>query len=85
MAQFDISITSHCNAACPSCKRYPDYGSYIVSPDQKLHHNLNQTHMDFDVFKNVIEKNINNFKRKRVSYEGELGDPLTHPLSLIHI
>lgn len=79
MAQFDISITSHCNAACPSCKRYPDYGSYIVSPDQKLHHNLNQTHMDFDVFKNVIEKNINNFKRKRVSYEGELGDPLTHP------
>ena len=42
MADFDISITSYCNAACPSCKRYPDFGDPYIDPNQKLHQNLNQ-------------------------------------------
>ena len=56
MTDFDISITSYCNAACPSCKRYPDFGDPYIDPNQKLHQNLNQVHMDFDMFKKVIEK-----------------------------
>lgn len=79
MADFDISITSYCNAACPSCKRYPDFGDPFIDPNQKLHQNLNQTHMNFDTFKRVIENNLKNFYNKTVSYEGELGDPLVHP------
>ena len=79
MTDFDISITSYCNAACPSCKRYPDFGDPYIDPNQKLHQNLNQVHMDFDMFKKVIENNLKNFYDKNVSYEGELGDPLVHP------
>lgn len=76
---FDFSITSYCNAACPSCKRYSDYGHSFVDPNQKLHENLNQTHMNFSEFKKIINANINDFKDKNVTYEGELGDPLVHP------
>jgi len=76
---FDFSITSYCNAACPSCKRYPDYGHSFVDPNQKLHENLNQTHMNFSEFKKIINANIKDFKNKNVTYEGELGDPLVHP------
>ena len=79
MLDFDISITSYCNAACPSCKSYPDFGNPYVDPNQKLHENLNQTHMNFDVFKKIIEENLKDFKDKNVSYEGELGDPMVHP------
>ena len=79
MIDFDISITSYCNAACPSCKRYPDFGNPYVDPNQKLHENLNQTHMDFDEFKKIINLNINHFENKHVIYEGELGDAFVHP------
>lgn len=79
MTDFDISITSHCNAACPSCKRYPDYGHSHFNPQVKVHHNLNQIHMNFDMFKKVIENNYDDFFNKVVTYEGELGDPMTHP------
>ena len=76
---FDFSITSYCNAACPSCKRYPDYGHPYVDPNQKLHKNLNQTHMNFDLFEKIINVNIKDFENKNATYEGELGDPLVHP------
>ena len=79
MRHFDFSITNMCNAACPSCKRYPDFGSHIVDPNQQLHPNLNQIHMDFNDFKNIVEENLHNFKGKNVTYEGELGDPMVHP------
>jgi MoaA/NifB/PqqE/SkfB family radical SAM enzyme len=35
--------------------------------------------MDFNDFKNIVEKNLHNFKGKNVTYEGELGDPMVHP------
>lgn len=85
MRHFDFSITSYCNAACPSCKRYPDHGSAYVDPNQKLHPNLKQLHMDFDVFKKVIEDNIDQFKNKHGMYEGELGDCMVHPKVLSFI
>jgi len=76
---FDFSITSHCNAACPSCKRYDDFSSSIYIPNGPLHPGLNQTHMDFDIFKSIMERDIYMFKNKIVTYEGELGDPMVHP------
>ena len=79
MRHFDFSITNMCNAACPSCKRYPDFGSHIVDPNQQLHPNLNQIHMKFDDFKTIIENNLHNFTNKNVMYEGELGDPMVNP------
>ena len=51
----------------------------FIDLNQKLHQNLNQTHMNFDTFKRVIENNLKNFYNKSASYEGELGDPLVHP------
>ena len=79
MSDFDFTITSHCNAACPSCKRYPDYQKEYFNPNQQLHPNLRQLHVDFDDFKAIIERNMHNFKDKLVTYEGELGDALVHP------
>ena len=79
MTDFDISITSYCNAACPSCKRYPDFGDPYIDPNQKLHQNLNQIHMNFDLFEKIINVNIKDFENKNATYEGELGDPLVHP------
>ena len=79
MNDFDISITSHCNAGCPSCKRYSDYVEPDFNPNAPLHKNLNQIHMNFEIFKKVVENNYDNFFNKHVLYEGELGDPLVHP------
>lgn len=35
--------------------------------------------MKFDDFKNIIERNLDNFKDKNVMYEGEFGDPMVNP------
>ena len=81
---YDFSISSYCNAACPSCKRYGTYSDPIprdssVDPNQKLHPTLRQLHIEFDDFKEVIEKNIHIFKGYEVTFEGELGDAMVHP------
>ena len=81
---YDFSISSYCNAACPSCKRYGTYSDPIpldssVDPNQKLHPSLRQLHIKFEDFKEVIEKNMHNFKGYVVTFEGELGDAMVHP------
>ena len=76
---YDFTISSHCNAACPSCKRYESRNNPIDIPNEPLHPGLIQTHMDFDVFKFIIERDIDLFTNKNVTYEGELGDPMVHP------
>jgi len=76
---YDFTISSHCNAACPSCKRYESHNNPINLYNEPLHPGLNQIHMDFDEFKYIIERDINLFKNKLVTFEGELGDPMVHP------
>jgi len=76
---YDFTISSYCNAACPSCKRYESNNNPIDSPNEPLHPGLNQIHMDFDMFKFIIERDIDLFINKSVTYEGELGDPMVHP------
>ena len=76
---YDFTISSHCNAACPSCKRYKSHNNPIHFPNEPLHPGLNQIHMDFDIFKSIMERDIHMFKDKIVTYEGEVGDPMVHP------
>ena len=76
---YDFTISSHCNAACPSCKRYVSHNNPIHFPNESVHPGLNQTHMDFDIFKSIMERDIDLFTNKSVTYEGELGDPMVHP------
>ncbi|SVD52107.1 uncharacterized protein METZ01_LOCUS404961, partial [marine metagenome] len=77
--KIDFSITSYCNAACPSCKRYPNFNNLTIDSPTELNPKLRQIHVDFNDFKSIIERNIHNFKDKRATYEGELGDSLVHP------
>ncbi len=77
--KIDFSITSHCNAACPSCKRYPNFNNLTIDSSTELNPKLRQIHVDFNDFKSIIERNMHNFKDKRATYEGELGDSLVHP------
>jgi hypothetical protein len=76
---FDFSITSYCNAACPSCKRYPNFNNLYEDSPTELNPKLRQINVDFDDFKSIIERNMHNFKDTNVTYEGELGDALVHP------
>jgi len=76
---YDITITSYCNAACPSCKRYKNHDQKHYDPLDLLHPGLNQIHMDFNEFKSIIERDIDLFKSRNVTYEGELGDAMVHP------
>jgi len=76
---FDFTISSYCNAACPSCKRYEDFLITEYNPNQPLHPGLKQLHMDFDIYRSIIERDIELFKNKYVTFEGELGDALTNP------
>ena len=76
---YDFTISSYCNAACPSCKRYESNNKPIDIPNEPLHPGLNQIHMDFDMFKFIIERDIDLFTNKYITYEGELGDPMVHP------
>ena len=76
---FDFTISSYCNAACPSCKRYEDFLIPEFNPNQPLHPELKQLHMDFDIYKSIIERDIELFKDKYATFEGELGDAITNP------
>lgn len=70
---IDFNITNYCNAKCPTCKRF-SVENYL-----EIKEGLEITHMDFDEFKNVIEKNKEFFKDKCCYFCGEFGDPLMHP------
>ena len=76
---YDITITSYCNAACPSCKRYKSHNEKHYDPMEPLHPGLNQIHMDFNEFKSIIERDKDLFESRNVTYEGELGDAMVHP------
>lgn len=70
---IDFNITNHCNAKCPTCKRF-DADNYLeITPG------LNVTHMKFEDFVETIEKNKDFFKGKIAYFCGEFGDPLMHP------
>ena len=79
MNTFDFTITSHCNAACPSCKRYKSHGYSYFDPLEPLHPGLNEEHMNFLEFKSIIMRDIDSFQSSFVTYEGELGDAMVHP------
>ena len=74
---FDFCISNWCNAGCPACRRYINF--CIPNEESKLHPGLNQIHMDFEVYKKIIQENIKQFENSDVTFEGELGDPLVHP------
>lgn len=70
---IDFNITNFCNAKCPTCKRFSQ-DSYL-----EVEKNLKILHMNFEDFKNVIERNADFFKGKTCHFCGEFGDPLMHP------
>ncbi len=49
--KIDFSITSYCNAACPSCKRYPNFNNLTIDSSTELNPKLRQIHVDFNDFK----------------------------------
>ena len=57
-----INITNHCSANCPFCCMYSDSSK--------------STYMNFDIFKNIIDKN----KDKLLEIQLEGGEPLEHKL-----
>ena len=57
-----INITNHCSANCPFCCMYSN--------------SFKSTYMDFDTFKNIIDKN----KDKELEIQLEGGEPLEHRL-----
>jgi len=70
---IDFNITNHCNAKCPTCKRFSPY-DYL-----ELDHNLKVFHMDYDRFKKIIEDNEIYFRKTTCYFCGEFGDPMMHP------
>jgi MoaA/NifB/PqqE/SkfB family radical SAM enzyme len=75
-ADYDISISTYCNAACPSCKRYDNFHTTEYVNPKNVTKNLKQRNMKFDLFKKMIDNNWHNFVDKFVMFEGELGDPM---------
>ena len=78
---YDISITSWCNANCPSCKRIEDHWSPTIKNDNNytLHKGLVQKHMKYKIFEKTLERDFSSFKNSTCSFEGELGDAMVHP------
>lgn len=80
--QVEMSITTYCQAKCPSCVRteainYPESSSF-----GKFVEKFSTQHVDFDDFKVAIENMIGVVNG--VLLCGELGDPAMHP-DLEHI
>tara|TARA_Y100000401_G_C8303545_1_gene215603 strand:+ start:238 stop:912 length:675 start_codon:yes stop_codon:yes gene_type:complete len=76
MNDYDFTISSYCNAACPSCKRHLNY--LTTSDNTPVNPALEQIHMPYLSFENII-KNNDEFRNSNVSFEGEFGDPIIHP------
>ena len=67
---FDFAITTYCQAKCRSCARTNE--STGEAQDW-----LKLKHMDFDMFKRVLE--TANIEFDFIQFCGELGDPCMHP------
>lgn len=70
---IDFNITNYCNAKCPTCKRF-DQDKYL-----ELTNGLKLTHMDFEEFKRIVERDKEIYKNYICYFCGEFGDPLMHP------
>ena len=46
---YDFTISSHCNAACPSCKRYESHNNPINLYNEPLHPGLKISEANFVV------------------------------------
>ena len=79
MISYDFSISSYCNAACPSCKRYKDFCKTNYVDPKNLDPSLVQKHMKYDVFEKSIIDNYDYFVCRDVIFEGELGDSMMNP------
>lgn len=67
---LQIEPTTFCNAKCPHCARFDEYGN--LHPDLKL------GHLDIDaIIKNLELSSMNNLQL--VILEGDKGDPVMHP------
>jgi len=68
LGQLHIELSSHCNAACPTCQRYYK-GTDLVRPDLKLNS------ITFDNFKKYFPEDIIR-NLKRIAFCGTMGDPM---------
>lgn len=70
ITEYQIEITSHCNAACPQCPRN-NFGTGI-NPHMYLEH------LSYDIIDKAFpEKLVKNLKE--VFFCGSYGDPIVHP------
>ena len=67
---FEFSITTYCQASCPSCAR-----TLILNSDTP--EKLKIQHMDLDRFETVVKDNA--FSWSMITFCGEHGDPMMHP------
>lgn len=69
ISKIHFELSSHCNSKCPQCPRYDMLGRVLE--------NLNVTHLDFKLIKNLPIEKMKNLKI--VHFCGNFGDPLMHP------
>jgi hypothetical protein len=67
---FEFSITTYCQAVCPSCAR-----TLILNSDTP--EKLKVQHMDFAKFKTIVKDEA--FPWSMITFCGEHGDPMMHP------
>ena len=67
---FEFSITTYCQAKCPSCAR-----TLILNSDTP--ERLKIQHMDFAKFKTIVKDEA--FPWSMITFCGEHGDPMMHP------
>jgi MoaA/NifB/PqqE/SkfB family radical SAM enzyme len=68
--EYQIEITSYCNAACPQCPRN-QYGVGINSY-------MPLTHLDRDTINQAFDKNLCQ-QLRQIFFCGSYGDPIMHP------
>jgi len=69
LSEINFELSSHCNSKCSQCPRYDMLGN--------VHKDLNVTHLDVNVIKNLPIEGLINLKK--VTFCGNFGDPLMHP------
>lgn len=70
IVEYQIEITSYCNAACPQCPR--NLNGYGVNPYMPL------CHLSKEIIDKTFEKNHVQ-KLRQVFFCGSYGDPIMHP------
>jgi hypothetical protein len=68
LGQLHVELSSHCNAACPTCQRYYK-GTDLVRPDLKL------SSITFENFKKYFPEDIIS-NLDRIAFCGTVGDPM---------